>query len=394
MSAPLEDVRVLDFGKHVAGPWCAALLADMGADVVRVERPGGGDDRFVSPVADDGSGAIFLECNRNKRGITLKANAPEARGAVEALVRWADVIVANLPQATRAAMNIDWPQVQNVNPRAILASATCFGEGGPYSGRLGFDGVVQAMSGAVALSGEPGHPTRCYAPYVDFGTGGYLALGVVTALLERERTGVGQHVEGSLLATGLVMTNRETIERQVRAVDRQPMGNRGQIAAPYDVFATRDGHVFCSVIGNAQFRRWCRMVERDDLVDDARFTSDAARADHVDVLNSIMASWCEQRTNPDVIAGLVAHDLAAGPVYRPQDVLDDPHVQAIGQLADVRYPGTPEPAPIARFPLRLGDADRVGPDRAPTVGEHTDEVLAEAGLTKIDIQALRAASLV
>jgi crotonobetainyl-CoA:carnitine CoA-transferase CaiB-like acyl-CoA transferase len=394
MTAPLEDVRVLDFGKHVAGPWCAALLADMGADVVRVERPGGGDDRFVSPVADDGSGAIFLECNRSKRGITLKANAPDARPAVEALVRWADVIVANLPQATRAAMGIDWPQVQRVNPRAILVTATCFGEGGPYSGRLGFDGVIQAMSGAVALSGEPGHPTRCYAPYVDFGTGSNLALGAVTALLVRERTGLGQHVEGSLLATGLVMTNRETIERQVRGVDRQPMGNRGQIAAPYDVFETRDGHVFCSVIGNAQFERWCRMVDRGDIAGDPRYASDTSRAEHVDDLNPIMASWCASRDRRDVIAGLVAHDLAAGPVYRPQDVLDDPHVQAVGQLADVRYPGTPEPAPIATFPLRLGDADRVGPDRAPTVGEHTDEVLTEAGLTRAEIETLRAASLV
>ena len=232
MTAPLEGVRVLDFGKHVAGPWCAALLADLGADVVRVERPGGGDDRFVSPVADDGSGAMYLVCNRGKRAITLRAHDPAARPVVEALIRWADVIVANLPQATREAMGIDWPQVQRINPRAVLTTATCFGEGGPYSGRLGFDGVVQAMSGAVALSGEPGHPTRCYAPYVDFGTGSYLALGTMTALLVRERTGQGQHVEGSLLNTGLVTTNRETVERQVLGIDRQPMGNRGQIAAP------------------------------------------------------------------------------------------------------------------------------------------------------------------
>ena len=191
MTAPLEGVRVLDFGKHVAGPWCAALLADLGADVVRVERPGGGDDRFVSPVADDGSGAMYMVCNRGKRAITLRAHDPAARPVVEALIRWADVIVANLPQATREAMGIDWPQVQRINPRAVLATATCFGEGGPYSGRLGFDGVVQSMSGAVALSGEPGHPTRCYAPYVDFGTGSYLALGTMTALLVRERTGRG-----------------------------------------------------------------------------------------------------------------------------------------------------------------------------------------------------------
>jgi crotonobetainyl-CoA:carnitine CoA-transferase CaiB-like acyl-CoA transferase len=394
MSGPLAGTRVLDFGKHVAGPWCAALLADLGADVVRVERPGGGDDRFVSPVADDGSGAMFLVCNRGKRAITLRATDPAAAPVVEALIKWADVIVANLPQATRTAMGIDWPQVQRINPRAVLATATCFGEDGPYSGRLGFDGVVQSMSGAVALSGEPGHPTRCYAPYVDFGTGAYLALGTMTALLVRERTGLGQHVQGSLLNTGLVNTNRETVERQVRSIDRQPMGNRGQIAGPYDVFVTKDGHVFCSVIGNAQFARWCRMVDRGDLGSDPRLSSDAARADHVEELNDIMSEWCCTRTNDEVIAELVRFELAAGPVYRPQDVLDDPHVQAIGQLVDLDYPGTPAPAPIADFPVRLSDTPGRVQGRAPTTGEHTDDVLVEVGLTIDDIGALRSAGVV
>jgi crotonobetainyl-CoA:carnitine CoA-transferase CaiB-like acyl-CoA transferase len=393
VTAPLEGVRVLDFGKHVAGPWCAALLADLGADVVRVERPGGGDDRFVSPVADDGSGAMYLVCNRGKRAITLRAHDRAARPVVEALIRWTDVIVANLPQPTREAMGIDWPQVQRINPRAVLTTATCFGEGGPYSGRLGFDGVAQSMSGAVALSGEPGHPTRCYAPYVDFGTGSYLALGTMTALLVRERTGRGQHVEGSLLSTGLVNTNRETVERQVRSIDRQPMGNRGQIAAPYDVFATKDGSVFCSVIGNRQFARWCQMVDRPDLADDPRLSSDAARAVHGDELCDIMSVWCRTRANDDVIAELVRFDLAVGPVYRPQDVLDDPHVKAIGQLVELGYPGTPAAAPIADFPLTLSETPGGAQRRAPTLGEHTDDVLAEVGLSIEQIDELRAADV-
>ena len=393
MTAPLDGVRVLDFGKHIAGPWCAALLADLGADVVRVERPGGGDDRYVSPVADDGSGAGYLVCNRGKRAITLRAQDPAARPVVEALIRWADVVVANLPQATRAAMGIDWPDVQRLNPRAVLATATCFGEGGPYSGRLGFDGVVQAMSGAVALSGEPGHPTKCYAPYVDFGTATYLAFGVMTALLVRERTGQGQHVEGSLLNTGLVMTNRDTVERQVLGIDRQPTGNRGQIAAPYDVFATNDGHVFCSVIGNGQFARWCRMVGRDDLAAAPHLSSDAARAEHVDELNSIMQEWCDERSTSDVIAELGSLGLAAGPVYRPQDVLDDPHIRAIGQLVELDYPGTSAAPPIADFPLTMKGAPGAR-RRAPTMGEHTDEVLTELGLGPDDIARLRAARVV
>jgi crotonobetainyl-CoA:carnitine CoA-transferase CaiB-like acyl-CoA transferase len=291
-------------------------------------------------------------------------------------------------------MGIDWPQVQRINPRAVLTTATCFGEGGPYSGRLGFDGVVQSMSGAVALSGEPGHPTRCYAPYVDFGTGSYLALGTMTALFVRERTGRGQHVEGSLLNTGLITANRETVERQVRSVDRLPMGNRGQIAAPYDVFTTKDGHVFCSVIGNRQFDRWCQMVDRDDLVDDPRVRSDAAREAHGDELNGIMSEWCRTRSNDEVISELGRFELAVGPVYRPQDVLDDPHVRAIGQLVDLAYPGTPAPAPIAEFPLTLSETPGAAQGRAPTLGEHTDEVLSEVGLSTREIEGLRAAGVV
>jgi crotonobetainyl-CoA:carnitine CoA-transferase CaiB-like acyl-CoA transferase len=228
---------------------------------------------------------------------------------------------------------------------------------------------------------------------VDFGTGSYLALGTMTALFVRERTGEGQHVEGSLLNTGLIATNRETVERRVRSIDRQPMGNRGQIAAPYDVFATRDGHVFCSIIGNRQFERWCDMVDRPDLVTDPRLGSDSARAEHGDELCEIMGAWCRARSNDEAIAELTRFELAVGPVYRPQEVLDDPHVRAIGQFIDLPYPGTPTAAPIADFPLTLSATPGRARGRAPTVGEHTDEVLTEAGISGDDIAVLRAAKV-
>lgn len=385
----LEGVRVVDFGKHVAGPWCAALLADLGADVVRVERPGGGDDRFISPVAGDGSGAMFMVCNRGKRGITLRAHQTEAAVAVDALIRWADVIVANLPQTTRAAMGIDWPQVHARNPRAVLATVTCFGEEGPYSGRLGFDGVVQAMSGAMSLTGAPGEPTRCYAPYIDFNTGTYLALGTMAALMARERTGEGQHVEGSLLNTGLVTGNRETVEYQVAGIDRRAEGNRAQTAAPFDVFATKDGHVLCAVIGNRQFHHWCEVVGRGDLIGDPRMADDTTRAVHREELSSMMGEWCATRRNEEVIDALARGEIAVGPVYRPRDVVQDPHVRAIGQLAGFAYPSAGAPVPTADFPLRLSATPGRARGRAPTLGEHTTDVLLEIGLQPDDVQQLR-----
>ena len=152
----LSGIRVLDFGKHVAGPWCAALLADLGAEVIRVERPGGGDDRYIAPVAEDGSGAMYLVCNRGKRSITLQAHRREAAEIVEALLATADVVVANLPIETRRRMGIDWDALHERYPSTVLVTATAFGEDGPYADRIGFDGTIQAMSGAIALSGDPG----------------------------------------------------------------------------------------------------------------------------------------------------------------------------------------------------------------------------------------------
>jgi crotonobetainyl-CoA:carnitine CoA-transferase CaiB-like acyl-CoA transferase len=193
----LAGIRVLDFGKHVAGPWCAALLADLGAEVIRVERPGGGDDRYIAPVAEDGSGAMYMVCNRGKRGITLAAHRSAAADIVEALLGTADVVVANLPAETRCRIGIDWETLHARHPGAVLVTATAFGDDGPYADRIGFDGTIQAMSGAIALSGEPGSPTRCWVPYIDFATGSLLSTGVLAALLARERTGLGQHVDGS-----------------------------------------------------------------------------------------------------------------------------------------------------------------------------------------------------
>lgn len=375
----LSGIRVVDFGKHVAGPWCGALLADLGAEVIRVERPTGGDDRFIAPVAEDGSGAMYLVCNRGKKGLTLSANRPEAAPIVEALLGTADVVIANLPAVTRKRMGIDWNSLQSNHPRTILVTATAFGENGPYSERIGFDGTIQAMSGAIALTGEPGAPTRCWVPYIDFATGSFLAMGALAALLARQRTGLGQHVDGSLMKTGLLMGNRETIEAEVLGVRRQPTGNRGQTSGPFDVFTTRDGHVMASVVGDLQFERWCGLVGRPELLDDPRFNNDTDRGRNGAVLSEIFATWCRSRPTSVVMTELSNAGVAAGPVLRPEELLDDPHVQASGHLVDVDYPGLPRPAPIADFPVALSNTPGHVRGPAPTLGADTDLILAELG---------------
>ena len=195
-----------------AGPWCAALLADLGAEVIRVERPGGGDDRYIAPIAEDGSGAMYLVCNRGKRSITLQAHRREAAEIVEALLATADVVVANLPLETRRRMGIDWDALHERYPSTVLVTATAFGEDGPYADRIGFDGTIQAMSGAIALSGDPGAPTRCWVPYIDFTTGSLLAMGALAALAR-----TGTHVAGPA---------RRGLTSQDRVADEQSR-NRG-----------------------------------------------------------------------------------------------------------------------------------------------------------------------
>jgi crotonobetainyl-CoA:carnitine CoA-transferase CaiB-like acyl-CoA transferase len=385
----LAGVRVLDFGKHVAGPWCAALLADLGAEVIRIERPGGGDDRYIAPVADDGTGAMYLVCNRGKRAITLAAHRPEAASVVEALLGTADVVVANLPAQTRRRMGIDWEGLHARHPGAVLVTATAFGDDGPYADRIGFDGTIQAMSGAIALSGEPGAPARCWVPYIDFATGSLLAMGVLAALLARERTGLGQHVDGSLLNTGLLMGNRETVETQVRGVRRQPTGNRGQTSGPFDIFATSDGHVMASVVGDRQFERWCDLIGRDDLLRDQRYAYDTNRGENGQELSALFADWCRAQTTEKVMAELTRAGIAAGPVLRPEDVLDDPQVRFTGHLVDIPYPGMPRPAPIADFPVTLSDSPGRIRGPAPTLGADTDGILSELGFSVTRINRLR-----
>jgi crotonobetainyl-CoA:carnitine CoA-transferase CaiB-like acyl-CoA transferase len=390
----LAGIRVLDFGKHVAGPWCAALLADLGAEVIRIERPGGGDDRFIAPVAGDGSGAMYMVCNRGKRAITLATHREEATAIVEALLGTADVVVANLPAATRRRIGLEWEGLHARHPGVVLVTASAFGDDGPYADRIGFDGTIQAMSGAIALSGEPGEPTRCWVPYIDFATGSLLTTGVLAALLSRERTGLGQHVDTSLLKTGLMMGNRETVEAGVAGLRRQPTGNRGQTSGPFDIFATEDGFVMASVVGDRQFARWCALVGREDLLKEKRFANDTDRGQNGGELSEIFAGWCSERSTEKVMEELIRAEIAAGPVLRPEDVLADPQVRFTGHLVDVPYPGMVNAAPIANFPVSLSETPGRIRGPAPTLGADTQDILSDLGFSDDRIDQWRAAGLI
>src|SRR5262245_48080415 len=393
MVSPLTGIRVLDFVRYIAGPYCAMLLADFGAEVIRVERREGGEDRYVAPITDPisglGEGPMFIGLNRNKKSVTLDPARPESREIKRRLVASADVVIANLPAPVLRRLELDYDSLKAIKPEIILTQISAFGAEGPYANRVGFDPVAQAMSGAMGLTGFPGAPIRSVVPFEDFGTALHAAFGTMVALYERQKTGRGQVVDASLLATGVTFMQALLAERHVIGVERRQQGNTAFHVAPSDTYQTKDGWIIIHVIGNPMFERWAKLTGRSDLIDDPRCADDISRANNHHLITEVMNAWSSQRSTEEAMRELEDARVPCGKVYDLGEVFDDPQVKARRLINFVEYPGSPKPVPTPNTPVRLSETPGEVRSRAPMLGEHTDEILRELGFSVEEIAEFR-----
>jgi crotonobetainyl-CoA:carnitine CoA-transferase CaiB-like acyl-CoA transferase len=391
MPGALAGIRVVDFTEYIAGPYCTMMLADMGADVVKVEQPGAGDaSRTAYGTQLGGESAVFLTVNRNKRSVALDLARPAGRAVFERLVARADVVVEAYRGGVAERLGIDWARLAPLNPRLVYCSLSAFGPHGPWRDKPGVDMLVQAMGGLMAVMGEPdGPPVLCGAPVLDTIGALMAGQGVLTALLHRERTGQGQRVDVSLL-NGTLLAHAARLAIFL-ATGEEPgrWGSGHPYLVPFQAFEAQDGWVYVAVWVDRLWAPFCAAIERPALATDPRFHGRAERLARRAELTALLAEVFRARTVADWMARLEARDVLCAPVNRYADLPGDPQVQATGMLVEQEHPRG------GRFrtldtPVRFSATPGSLRTPAPALGEHTDAVLGEAGLTAAEIGRLRA----
>lgn len=407
MTAPLAHIRVLDMSRVLAGPWAAQTLADLGAEVVKVERPGAGDDtrQWGPPFLPGPDGeataesAYFLAANRGKKSITLDISGDRGREVARALAARSDVLIENFKVGGLARRGLDYASLRPLNPGLVYCSITGFGQTGPYAARGGYDFMIQAMGGLMSLTGERddrpgGGPQKAGLAVSDLFCGMYATVAILAALAHRDRTGEGQHIDLALLDSTVAMLS--TMASNYFATGAAPgrMGNAHPNVAPYQLYPTADGHIVVAVGNDGQFARLCAAVGRPELADDPRFAGNAARLAHRDALNAALEAALAARPGADWLALLAERGVPAAPVNDVAQAFADPQVRHRGVKVELPH-ASGAAAAHAGSPLRLSRTPVRYTASAPTLGQHTDEVLREVlGLPPGEIAALRAAGAV
>ncbi|MBI4989926.1 MAG: CoA transferase [Rhodocyclales bacterium] len=387
MPGALSHLRILDLSRVLAGPWCTQNLADLGAEVIKVEKPGSGDDTrawgppYLKDAAgqDTGESAYFLSCNRGKKSIALDIAHPEGRRIIRELARRSDVLVENYKVGGLAKYGLDWDSLHAINPRLIYCSITGFGQDGPYAARPGYDFIVQGMGGLMSVTGEAdgapgGGPQKVGVAVADLFTGMYATVAVLAALTFRERTGQGQHIDLALLDAQVAMLANQNMNFLTTGQAPERRGNAHPNIVPYQTFATADGHVILAVGNDAQFRRFCELAGCAGLADDARYATNSARVANRAALIPLLEPALRQRTTHAWIAALEAAGVPCGPINRLGEVFADPQVRHRGMRLDLPHPAAGS-VPLVANPIRLSASPLEYDLPPPLLGQDTNEIL-------------------
>jgi crotonobetainyl-CoA:carnitine CoA-transferase CaiB-like acyl-CoA transferase len=389
-SLSLDGIRVIDLSRVIAGPWCGALLADLGADVIKVEDTGPGDESRTWPPHKDGEAAAYLLFNRNKRGIALDLKTPEAVEVVKRLVKDADVVIENFRTGTMESFGLGYDVLAQINPRLIYCSVSAFGRTGPRKDSPGYEALMQAFSGIMSITGEPGgQPVRAGVSFLDLSTGILCALGVCAALLQRQGTGLGQRVDGSLLETAVSLLAFHAEGYLLTGVLPRALGSGHPSLSPYRNFKCKDGQwIFIAAANDRFWGKLARALGLEAMATDPRFAKNQDRVKHRAELESILEQTIGAREREPLLKVLEEADVPATPVNTVDQVMNDPQTAERGIVQRVAHPTLGE-IPVVGTPLHFSRMSPGVRRAAPLRGQHTDEILAEVGYTPTRIQALR-----
>jgi len=389
MSEPLKGLRVLDLSRVMSGPYCTSMLADLGAEIIKIEAPKTGDEsRFFGPYRD-GESTYFMLLNRNKRSVTVNMKTGEGRALIHQMAAKADIVVENFRPGVAKRLGVDYGTLSAINPRLVYGSISGFGQESPLRDLPAFDLVIQAMSGLMSLTGPKGGPATAVGESIaDVATGMFAAFGIVSAIYERERSGKGQHVDVAMLDSVLSM-QLTGLARQLYFDDTpQPVGNRHPVTYPVDSFDTKTDQIVMVCFSDRAFAGLCDLMGQPDLATDPDYIDNTARNRNEAKLRALIAAWTATLTAQEAVQALVAKGIPAAPVWDLKQVSESDHAKARDLVRPAQHATFGE-VPVVGAPLKFSRSKLVSDPVIPTLGQHTDEVLTEMGLTPDDIAALK-----
>lgn len=398
MSGALDGVKVLDLSRVLAGPWATQILGDLGAEVIKVERPGVGDDtRAWGPpstdVGKDSFSAYYLTCNRNKKSIAIDMSTPEGAALIRKMASEVDILVENFKTGDLARYGLDYASLREINPGLVYCSITGFGQTGPYAKRGGYDFLVQGMGGLMGITGEHGgSPVKVGVAVIDLFTGLYAVISIQAALRHRDATGQGQYIDCALLDTSVAILANQAMNWQVGAVVPKPMGNGHPNVVPYRSFAARDGHLIVTVGNTTQFAALCGVLRRDDLAQNQDYQTNAGRNLNRIVLEAELEREIANWDSAPLLVAMEKANVPGGPINRVDEVFADQQVMARGMVEQIAMADTT--IPQIRFPALLSETPATIRHEPPALGANGAEILQRFGLGSAEIEALKEAGAV